>query len=62
MYKRQVHWRFVEFSRIPKGGPWAKYGTNNPFVNPKVDLDLLERDRYMKHLIKLRDQAQKNRR
>lgn len=27
----KVHWRFVEFVRIPKG-PWAKYGDNNPFV------------------------------
>ncbi len=29
----KVHWRFVEFNRIPKG-PWSKYGENNPFVNP----------------------------
>lgn len=28
-----VHWRFVEFHRVPLG-PWAKYGENNPFVNP----------------------------
>lgn len=28
-----VHWRFVEFYRVPLG-PWAKYGENNPFVNP----------------------------
>lgn len=28
-----VHWRFVEFNRVPVG-PWAKYGENNPFVNP----------------------------
>ena len=27
-----VHWRFVEFYRIPRG-PWSKYGDNNPFVN-----------------------------
>lgn len=28
-----VHWRFVEFYRIPRG-PWSKWGDNNPFVNP----------------------------
>ena len=27
-----VHWRFVEFYRIPRG-PWSKYGDNNPFAN-----------------------------
>ena len=27
-----VHWRFVEFYRIPRG-PWSKWGDNNPFVN-----------------------------
>jgi len=59
--KATVHWRFVEFSRVPKG-PWAKYGTNNPFINPKVDVDLAERSRYMDYLYKLRDEAQKNRR
>lgn len=30
-----VHWRFVEFHRVP-GGPWTKYGDNNPFVNPEA--------------------------
>lgn len=30
-----VHWRFVEFHRVP-GGPWSKYGDNNPFVNPEA--------------------------
>ncbi len=28
-----VHWRFVDFSIVP-GGPWARYGKDNPFVNP----------------------------
>ncbi len=27
-----VHWRFVEFPLVP-GGPWAKYGIDNPFLN-----------------------------
>ena len=30
-----VHWRFVDFSLVP-GGPWAKYGKDNPFVNPAL--------------------------
>lgn len=30
-----VHWRFVEFYRIPRG-PWSKYGDNNPFVNAEL--------------------------
>ena len=30
-----VHWRFVEFSLVP-GGPWARFGKDNPFVNPAL--------------------------
>lgn len=30
-----VHWRFVEFALVP-GGPWARYGKDNPFVNPEL--------------------------
>lgn len=30
-----VHWRFVEFGLVP-GGPWARYGRDNPFVNPAL--------------------------
>ena len=30
-----VHWRFVEFNLVP-GGPWARYGKDNPFVNPAL--------------------------
>lgn len=30
-----VHWRFVDFHRVPDG-PWCKYGDNNPFVNPEA--------------------------
>ncbi|MFT6181364.1 MAG: hypothetical protein ACJAQT_004585 [Akkermansiaceae bacterium] len=59
--KATVHWRFIEFSRIPRG-PWSQLGANNPFVNKQVDVDLHERSRYMDYLYKLRDQAQKNRR
>lgn len=31
----KVHWRFVEFNRVP-GGPWARFGKDNPFVNPAL--------------------------
>jgi hypothetical protein len=31
----KVHWRFVDFHLVP-GGPWAKYGKDNPFVNPTL--------------------------
>nr|MBR9809515.1 hypothetical protein [bacterium] len=48
--KAIVHWRFIEYTRIPKSGPWTRYGRNNPFVNPAVDDSLKERDRYMKYL------------
>lgn len=30
-----VHWRFVEFALVP-GGPWARYGKDNPFINPEL--------------------------
>ncbi len=30
-----VHWRFVDFYRVP-GGPWARFGKDNPFVNPQL--------------------------
>ncbi len=30
-----VHWRFVEFPLVP-GGPWAKYGIDNPFRNASL--------------------------
>ena len=59
--KAIVHWRFIEFSQIPRG-PWALHGTNNPFVNPKVDVDLAERTRYMDYLYKKRQEAQNKRR
>lgn len=48
--KAIVHWRFIEYTRIPKIGPWTRHGKNNPFVNPAVDDSLKERDRYMKYL------------
>ncbi len=31
----KVHWRFVDFHLVP-GGPWAKIGKDNPFVNPAL--------------------------
>lgn len=30
-----VHWRFVDFALVP-GGPWARFGKDNPFVNPTL--------------------------
>lgn len=30
-----VHWRFVDFNYVP-GGPWARFGKDNPFVNPSL--------------------------
>lgn len=57
--KATVHWRFVEFSKVPQSGPWAQHGTNNPFLNKMVDDDLAERSRYMDYLDRLRDQARR---
>lgn len=31
----KVHWRFVDFALVP-GGPWAKFGKDNPFLNPAL--------------------------
>ncbi len=31
----KVHWRFVDFHLVP-GGPWARFGKDNPFVNPAL--------------------------
>jgi len=55
----KVHWRFIEFAQVPKGGPWAQLGTNNPFKNPKIDPDRLARIRYYDYLRKLRDEGYK---
>lgn len=41
-----VHWRFVEFGLVP-GGPWARYGRDNPFVNPALKKAIRKyQDRY----------------
>lgn len=50
----KVHWRFIDFENVPKGA-WSKYGTNNPFVNPAMDADLLAKRRYMEYLRQQRD-------
>ena len=57
----KVHWRFIDFARVPRG-PWSYYGKNNPFVNPQLDPDVKARQAYMDYLRKLRDDAyrQKN--
>lgn len=44
-----VHWRFVEFNRIPYG-PWAKYGENNPFVHPQLNPLLKARQAQLEQL------------
>ena len=53
----KVHWRFIDFANVPTG-PWSKYGSNNPFVNPAMDRDLLAKRKYMEYLRQLRDQKQ----
>ncbi|BDS08383.1 hypothetical protein NT6N_34230 [Oceaniferula spumae] len=57
----KVHWRFIDFSRVPRG-PWSQYGKNNPFLNPKLDPDLKAKQDYMIYLRTMRDKAyqQKN--
>lgn len=52
----KVHWRFVEVASIPRG-PWSSLGTNNPFVNPETNPDVLAARRYNDYLRKLRDEA-----
>ena len=39
-----VHWRFVDFHRVP-GGPWARFGKDNPFVNPELKRAILKYQR-----------------
>lgn len=51
-----VHWRFIEFSQVPRG-PWSLYGTNNPFVNPTANPDKKAHIRYHDYLRKKRDEA-----
>lgn len=51
-----VHWRFIDFSRVPRG-PWSYYGKNNPFVDARLDPDRKARQDYMIYLRKLRDEA-----
>ena len=40
-----VHWRFVDFHRVP-GGPWARFGKDNPFINPELKRAILK---FQKH-------------
>jgi len=54
--KAKVHWRFIDFANIPKG-PWAQYGTNNPFLHTHLDPRRKALQEYMDHLRKLRDEA-----
>lgn len=50
----KVHWRFVDFHRIPKG-PWAKYGENNPFLHPMQRPEIKARMAAAEALKKRRD-------
>jgi len=52
----KVHWRFVEFPRIPKG-PWSLYGKNNPFLHPQCNPNLEAQRKYLAYLRKKRDEA-----
>ena len=56
----KVHWRFIDFSNIPRG-PWSYYGKNNPFLNPLLDPDRKAKQEYMDYLRKLRDRAYQQR-
>ena len=51
----KVHWRFIDFSEVPKVGPWTLYGTNNPFLNPKQDPDYEAKIKYNQYRQKVRD-------
>jgi len=53
----KVHWSFIDFKDVPKSGPWAKYGTNNPFLDPKQDPDYEAKVRYSNYLKSLRGQS-----
>jgi len=52
----KVHWRFIDFSNIPKGA-WSQYGNNNPFLHPQLDPDRQAKKEYMDHLRRLRDES-----
>lgn len=58
-----VHWRFVEFYRIPRG-PWSKWGDNNPFVNsnlsPGKKASQLREDRLRKQQEAIQKQLMKD--
>jgi len=51
----KVHWRFIDFHQIKSRGPWAKYGTNNPFIDRKQDPDYEATLRYNKFLRQIRE-------
>lgn len=53
----KVHWRFVEFYRIPATGPWAKWGDNNTFLHPELDPRHKVRVAQLKRLQEQRDKA-----
>lgn len=54
----KVHWRFVDFPRIPPG-PWSKFGDNNPFVKRQPTPQELRQSNRIKQYEKLRAQVQK---
>ena len=57
----KVHWSFIDFKDVPKFGLWSKYGTNNPFLDPKQDPDYEAKVKYMNYLKNLRGQGSNGR-
>lgn len=58
----KVHWKFIDFRKVPRYGPWTLYGKNNPFKDRKQDPDYIANQKYIKYLNKLRDEHRKHNR
>ncbi|MEM9080612.1 MAG: hypothetical protein AAGC74_07980 [Verrucomicrobiota bacterium] len=54
----KVHWRFVEYTQVPPG-PWRRYGSNNPFINPKARIAHTLDPRQREYLQRLYDQRRR---
>lgn len=54
----KVHWRFVEFNRIPRG-PWSKFGDNNPFVKKQPSPAELRKAEKLRQYAKMRENEEK---
>lgn len=53
----KVHWRFVDFHRIPRG-PWSRFGDNNPFVRKLPTVKELRQQERSKELAKIKEKEQ----